>query len=580
MDNPNITMEEYIRLEEEKARRHGQTFNWQTATYSKMKYCINEDDSFTNLEIEYPAIVFDNTSDATLSCEPTNDKVNMPSSPSPEPTIGYIDDLDFFKDFKNKFPTIAYNDLKSKSDPLVEPSVSSQHIDKFETSLSEYDEEEQNVLYFNDSFPLDVIFHYNLKTIKDNDDNIDITQPSRTGIILTTGCHQISSKIDMRHLASRSSLSGIIRMVLTHEYYGIQDMAPLPHHDLRHPWLRYQTLEDRLSMIYTRDDGQTLFTSHVWRRLFEIREPLVREFMMEFFSTCRMSDTKMGLDEEMAEAGFGAYWQGSERVILDKGDLRDYWMEISFDRDFLGPAPSYVFIQDPVRRLCHKMIACNISGRGQEPEKVTGVDLFYLRSMDRGTANVPYLLAQYLFRHAEGRKSGARLSEGYFIGRLAAHFGLVSDQGLRGLSVVASELPLIDLHEFGRLNIYLRVGNTWAWLAPGLERQQAGGPGAAEDAPVVDEGAQAVPAPIQAPQPLPPAPQHRTMTQRIERLEEEMRKLQQSVIGLRGVVKSSITEQTRVSTWMISCMTQIMDASGHTYQAFDSTLFGSSRVSY
>ncbi|GKD61208.1 hypothetical protein Tco_1298717, partial [Tanacetum coccineum] len=51
-----------------------------------------------------------------------------------------------------------------------------------------------------------------------------------------------------------------------------------------------------------------------------------------------------------------------------------------------------------------------------------------------------------------------------------------------------------------------------------------------------------------------------------------MRELRQSVIGLQRVVESSITEQTRVSTWMISCMTQLMDASGRTYQAFDSTL--------
>nr|GEW84716.1 hypothetical protein [Tanacetum cinerariifolium] len=51
-----------------------------------------------------------------------NDKVNMPSSLSPEPTFGYIDDLDFFKDFENEFPAIAYNDLKSKSFPLIEPS--------------------------------------------------------------------------------------------------------------------------------------------------------------------------------------------------------------------------------------------------------------------------------------------------------------------------------------------------------------------------------------------------------------------------------------------------------------------------
>ncbi|GJR76469.1 zinc finger BED domain-containing protein RICESLEEPER 2 [Tanacetum coccineum] len=47
----SITMEEYIRLEEERLR--------------------DKDDSFTNLETEYPAIVFDDTSDAALSWEPT-----------------------------------------------------------------------------------------------------------------------------------------------------------------------------------------------------------------------------------------------------------------------------------------------------------------------------------------------------------------------------------------------------------------------------------------------------------------------------------------------------------------------------
>ncbi|GKC33542.1 hypothetical protein Tco_1045926 [Tanacetum coccineum] len=220
-------------------------------------------------------------------------------------------------------------------------------------------------------------------------------------------------------------------------------------------------------------------------------------------------------EQEMAEAGFGAYWDGSDRLIPDKGDLRDYWIEISSDKDFLGPAPSYVLIRDPVRRLCHRMIAYSISGRGQAPEKVTGVDLFYLRSMDRGTTNVPHLLAQYLFRHAEGRKSGARLSGGHFIGRLAMHFGLVSDEGLRGLQVVTRELPLIDLHELGRLNICSRFGDTWAWVAPGPERQQvaaAGAHEADEAGPAVDEGAQDVPAPAQAPPPPPPAPQPQTMS--------------------------------------------------------------------
>nr|GEU57849.1 retrovirus-related Pol polyprotein from transposon TNT 1-94 [Tanacetum cinerariifolium] len=390
-DDPNMTMEEYIRLKEEKASRHGRTFNWQTATYGKMEYCNDEDDSFTNLETEYPAKVFDNASDAVLSCEPMvspldineidfkilfdesnnedymvifdknsfsckiisvdylktdseneNDKVNIPSSPSPEPTINYIYDLDFFKDFENKFPAIAYNDLKSKSNPLIEPS----------------------------------------------------------------------------------------------------------------------TLGDRLSMVYTEDEGQELFTSHAWRRLFEIRVPLLGGARCKMAWRQFILALRLHTEEEIAEAGFGAYWQGSERVILDKGDLRDYWMEISSDRDFLGPASSYVFIRDPVRRLCRRMIACSIFGRRQAPEKVIGVDLFYLRSMDRGTANVPYLLAQYLFRHAEGRKSRDRLFEGHFIGCLVAHFGLVSDQGLTGLSVVASELSLINLQELGRLNICLKDGDT------------------------------------------------------------------------------------------------------------------------
>ncbi|GJZ30408.1 hypothetical protein Tco_0575455 [Tanacetum coccineum] len=37
MDDPNMTMEEYIKLKEEKARRHGRVFNWETATYGKIK---------------------------------------------------------------------------------------------------------------------------------------------------------------------------------------------------------------------------------------------------------------------------------------------------------------------------------------------------------------------------------------------------------------------------------------------------------------------------------------------------------------------------------------------------------------
>ncbi|GJV46349.1 hypothetical protein Tco_1430885 [Tanacetum coccineum] len=103
MDDPNITMAEYIRLEEEKARRRGKVYNWETAMYAK---------------------------------------------------------------------------------------ICPQHIDEFnlkdETSLSECDEEEQNVICFNDLFPFNVIYPDDSKSDKDNDDDkIDIKQPSRGNVINT-----------------------------------------------------------------------------------------------------------------------------------------------------------------------------------------------------------------------------------------------------------------------------------------------------------------------------------------------------------------------------------------------------------
>ncbi|GKA02992.1 hypothetical protein Tco_0675773 [Tanacetum coccineum] len=108
----------------------------------------------------------------------------MPSFPPPEPEVSYSNDLEFFKDFENEFPAIVYNDaLTSKLDFLTEPTVSPQHIDEFDlkdkTSLSECDEEEKNVMHFNDLFPFNVIYPDDLKLDTDNDnDKIDIEQPS------------------------------------------------------------------------------------------------------------------------------------------------------------------------------------------------------------------------------------------------------------------------------------------------------------------------------------------------------------------------------------------------------------------
>ncbi|GKE61601.1 hypothetical protein Tco_1511968, partial [Tanacetum coccineum] len=199
MDNPNITMEEYIRLEEEKARRRAIVFNDELSS-EKTLYCEPTLSSLNNNEIHFRilfdksddkdyTIVFDKNSfsykiisanDLKTDSENNNEKVNMPSFQSLEPTVSYFDDLDFFKDFENEFPAIVYNDaLTSKSDSSTElveiPLLINEFDVKDETSLSKYDEEEQNILYFNDLFSFNIMYPDDLKSDKDNDDNeIDI----------------------------------------------------------------------------------------------------------------------------------------------------------------------------------------------------------------------------------------------------------------------------------------------------------------------------------------------------------------------------------------------------------------------
>ncbi|GKF84832.1 hypothetical protein Tco_0249730, partial [Tanacetum coccineum] len=129
--------------------------------------------------------------DLKVDSDNDNEKV-IPSFLSPEPTVSYFNDLDYFNDFENEFPAIVYNDaLTSKLDFLTKLTLKPQQIDEFdlkdETSLSECDEEEQNVLYFNDLFPFTVIYPDDSKSNKDNDDDdddkIDIKQSSRGNVI-------------------------------------------------------------------------------------------------------------------------------------------------------------------------------------------------------------------------------------------------------------------------------------------------------------------------------------------------------------------------------------------------------------
>ncbi|GKB93040.1 hypothetical protein Tco_0979177 [Tanacetum coccineum] len=175
MDNPNITMEEYIRLEKEKARRRGKVYNWETARYGKI--WDNEDVHDLGLvETEFPAIFFNDTltSEATLTCEPTvsslnDNKIDFRISFYESDDEDYPVILNLFS-----YKLISANDLKTDLEndnekvnmPLFSPP---------EPTVSE----EQNVLNFNDLFPFNVIYPDDSKSDEDNDDDkVDIEHSS------------------------------------------------------------------------------------------------------------------------------------------------------------------------------------------------------------------------------------------------------------------------------------------------------------------------------------------------------------------------------------------------------------------
>ncbi|GJW48880.1 hypothetical protein Tco_0080526 [Tanacetum coccineum] len=121
MDDPNITMEEYIRLEKEKLigvvrcitgklLRMPTVSSLNNEINFRISYdesddedctptvsCFDDLDFFTDLLNEFPSIVYNDAQTSKL------------------------DDLDHFKDFENEFLVIVFNDAQTfKSDLLIE----------------------------------------------------------------------------------------------------------------------------------------------------------------------------------------------------------------------------------------------------------------------------------------------------------------------------------------------------------------------------------------------------------------------------------------------------------------------------
>ncbi|GJU37029.1 hypothetical protein Tco_1185383 [Tanacetum coccineum] len=298
MDDPNITIEEYIRLEEEKSRRNGKVYNWETTTYGKIWY-DNDIYDHRSVETEFLAIVFNDElkSEEALSCEPTVSPLNI---------------MKLTLEYRLTNPTMKIT-RRIRTNMLLEASH-----DKI------------NKIFNVESFVMEL------------DVNITAWNYLNNGMVLNL----------IKNLYVPFGIpfdpSGFIRMSFKRGSCGGQDMA-LPPRYQRHQYLRFEGLgytnadiidfEERLGRIYGREIHQGVFTSQAWRRLFEIRGPLVHELILEFFSTFRFGEAMLDLDT----AGALQFQLG---VICEELDDTWAWVASGPERQQVAAAGAPVVAKD------------------------------------------------------------------------------------------------------------------------------------------------------------------------------------------------------------------------------------------
>ncbi|GKB04973.1 hypothetical protein Tco_0833168 [Tanacetum coccineum] len=143
-DNPGTTMEECVRFESEKALKNGKVYNWETAKYGMVKWCLDDVDIeiLRFFEPKFPAIIY-------------NDALKLKTDLSFDPTFNH----DIYLENVPSSPEYIYKDHESKA----ERKALRKRFSK---------KENFNVLnIFEDLFSCEIPFGGNLKSDKGIDDN-------------------------------------------------------------------------------------------------------------------------------------------------------------------------------------------------------------------------------------------------------------------------------------------------------------------------------------------------------------------------------------------------------------------------
>nr|GEX37506.1 hypothetical protein [Tanacetum cinerariifolium] len=317
MGNPNITMEEYNKLQAEKAQRRGRTFNWQTATYEGYTEDIVHD--------------FEQRLDMIFGRDANRVYVLGFTGLTEETGQTLADRMRMvFIGAKGQvmFTSHAWRRLFEIRGPLLQGArrmmtwrqlimALGLHIAK-EMAEDGFEAYWLGIKMMMGNPNITMEEYIKLQAEKAQRHDFEVYYPTIVYNDASTSSKNVSSEpIRLDMIFGRDA-----NRVYVLGFTGLTEETG-------------QTLADRMRMVFIGAKGQVMFTSHAWRRLFEIRGPLLQGARR--MMTWRQLIMALGLHiaKEMAEDGFEAYW---------------------------------------------------IYSRGQAPEKVTATDLFYLRSMDQGMA--------------------------------------------------------------------------------------------------------------------------------------------------------------------------------------------------
>ncbi|GJV41533.1 hypothetical protein Tco_1419973 [Tanacetum coccineum] len=157
--------------------------------------------------------------------------------------------------------------------------------------------------------------------------------------------------------------------------------------------------------VYAMGGDEEIFTYEVWRRAFNIREPVYVELCHEFYVTYEFDETVT--DEELMLRKVIKFKLGGRGLRDDDHfNVNQYWSEISSENALILSMSSARTIKKPILRVLQKMITYGICQRTIGYYKVQRNELWFMNMFEaknqNGYANVAWLITRWLKRKGVG----------------------------------------------------------------------------------------------------------------------------------------------------------------------------------